>query len=259
MPPKTTKTTQAVTPVPRTTTRTVQPKTGVGAWYWPVAGNRITTQFVEGHRAVDIGVPVGTVLRAPTSGVVTEVRQDVGGYGNNIRIQDAKGDLIILAHLSAFNVKPGDRVVAGQQIGLTGNTGNSTGPHLHYEIRQGSGRIDPLKLPYVGSVARGLPTAGSLYYPAQGRPSASYVSYKPGTPSSSEQPQEPSSFGDKIISGVLSESIGKTKIKWQNVIVGGIGVIIIGIGVYGLVSGEAIKQVVKPAAGEIASALKGAQ
>lgn len=263
-------------PQPRSLAKgAVQPKSS-NIWSWPVAGTRITTQFEGTHRAIDIAVPVGTVLRAPASGEIVEVRHDNGGYGNNIRLRDSNGDIIILAHLSAFNVKPGDRVSAGQQIGLTGNTGNSTGPHLHYEIRTATGgRINPLTLPYTGKTAQALPPVGALYYPTQSQavtsaarttptaagiktsatPPATRPESSVSTSGSNMQPMSASGPLNNIVSGALNEGIGK--IKWRNVIVGGVGVIMIGIGVFGLVSSEGIKQVVKPATDQIAAALKG--
>ncbi len=97
------------------------------------------TQGLHGYRssAVDYGMPVGTSLRAAAAGKVIVSRNSGwnGGYGNYVIIQHSNGTQTIYGHMSSTVVMVGQNVSQGQQIGYSGNTGNSTGPHLHFEIR----------------------------------------------------------------------------------------------------------------------------
>jgi len=95
------------------------------------------------HSGIDIGTPMGTKLYAPLSGVVVQAGW-YGNYGNAVVIQRDDGAVLILGHLSAVSVAPGQRVNAGDMVGLSGNSGYSTGPHLHVEMRDANGNIvDP--------------------------------------------------------------------------------------------------------------------
>jgi|TARA_B100000029_G_scaffold183244_1_gene180823 murein DD-endopeptidase MepM/ murein hydrolase activator NlpD len=85
------------------------------------------------HQGQDITVPKGTPIYAPADGIVKRAYY-VGGFGNHIRIDHGGGYSTLFAHLSKFKVKYGQKVKRGDIIGLTGNTGRSTAPHLHYEI-----------------------------------------------------------------------------------------------------------------------------
>lgn len=86
---------------------------------------------LKGHNGVDYGTPVGTPILAPHNGKVIEASYDQYGYGTYVKIEnDVEGS--ILAHLSKHLVNPGDYVTEGTQVGISGNTGNSTGPHLHW-------------------------------------------------------------------------------------------------------------------------------
>ena len=99
------------------------------------------------HPGVDIGNVRGTTVDAAADGVVTEVISGCvegrascgGGYGNHILIQHANGTLTRYAHLSKTNVNIGQDVSEGEKIGAIGNTGSSTGPHLHFEIQNANG------------------------------------------------------------------------------------------------------------------------
>ncbi len=95
----------------------------------------------EGH---DWAGPTGTAIHATADGVVTHVGRQ-GGYGNLIKIRHDFGFETRYAHLSRFRVKVGERVSLGDRIGDMGNTGRSTGTHLHYEIRIGGTAINPMK------------------------------------------------------------------------------------------------------------------
>ena len=86
------------------------------------------------HTGVDFGVKVGTQVRSAGNGVVTAVGRE-GAYGNIVKVRQADGTTALYAHLSGANVKAGQKVRAGQPIAKSGNTGRSTGAHLHFEIR----------------------------------------------------------------------------------------------------------------------------
>lgn len=106
------------------------------------------------HTGVDFAVPVGTPIFAAKAGKVLEAGNGVswgGSYGIAIIIDHGDGIRAIYAHLSKLEVKKGDTVTEGQQIGLSGNSGNSTGPHLHFEVRVSPWKyankdIDPAQL-----------------------------------------------------------------------------------------------------------------
>ena len=93
------------------------------------------------HKGTDFGTPVGTQATASLSGKVVRVSNDKNGYGNYVAVCDPKtGVCAQWAHMDKIHVKPGDTVTKGQVIGLTGNSGNSTGPHLDYTVTK-NGRL----------------------------------------------------------------------------------------------------------------------
>ena len=92
---------------------------------------------------IDWAVASGTPIKAAQSGKVTLARRDATGYGTHVRIQHDEGYLTIYGHMMDFAVKSGDVVNAGDVIGRSDNTGNSTGPHLHFELRKNNVAIDP--------------------------------------------------------------------------------------------------------------------
>ena len=103
----------------------------------PIAGGRFTSGFGwrwgRMHNGVDWATPTGTSVKASSGGTI--VRSGwYSTYGICIDIQHPNGTLTRYAHLSKTLVSVGQKVVQNQQIGLSGNTGNSTGPHLHFEI-----------------------------------------------------------------------------------------------------------------------------
>lgn len=97
------------------------------------------TQF---HKGVDFGAPIGTPVYATGNGVVTYSGWG-DGYGRYIEIDHGNGLVTRYGHMSANYVNVGDTVAANQQIGASGNTGRSTGPHLHYEVRQNGQAVNP--------------------------------------------------------------------------------------------------------------------
>jgi LysM repeat protein len=108
---------------------------GSGNFIWPASGS-INQQFWSGHAAIDIGGWTGAAVKAADGGYVAVATGGWnGGYGNHIIVDHGNGFVTLYAHLNSIFVKPGESVVAGQQIGSVGNTGNSTGPHLHFELR----------------------------------------------------------------------------------------------------------------------------
>ena len=85
------------------------------------------------HHGCDFSVSIGTPVYAPADGVIKRAYY-LGGFGNHIKVDHGGGYSTIFAHLSKINVKSGQKVLRGEIIGLTGNSGRSTAPHLHYEV-----------------------------------------------------------------------------------------------------------------------------
>jgi murein DD-endopeptidase MepM/ murein hydrolase activator NlpD len=117
----------------------------------PLPGARMTTCFCMRwgtmHYGVDLAAPLGTPIYSAIDGVVIRAGR-ASGYGNAVYIQDADGNVHVYGHMRYYDVEDGDLVHAGDQIAKVGNEGQSTGPHLHYQIHRGgmSGRpIDPRK------------------------------------------------------------------------------------------------------------------
>jgi murein DD-endopeptidase MepM/ murein hydrolase activator NlpD len=118
---------------------------GSGGLIWPANGP-VTSGFGfrwgRLHAGIDMGLPVGTPLRAAASGRVA-IAGWTGGYGNYTCIQHAGALSTCYAHQSSIGVSVGQSVSQGQVIGVSGNTGNSTGPHLHFETRVNGQPVDP--------------------------------------------------------------------------------------------------------------------
>jgi murein DD-endopeptidase MepM/ murein hydrolase activator NlpD len=96
-----------------------------------------------GHMAVDIAIPVGTKVSATHAGKVVYAGWNDEGYGNLVIVQNGPYRTYY-AHLSKVDVQVGQKVVAGQVLALSGNTGNSTGPHIHYEVRVNGQQMNPM-------------------------------------------------------------------------------------------------------------------
>jgi murein DD-endopeptidase MepM/ murein hydrolase activator NlpD len=91
---------------------------------------------------MDVAAPAGSEIEAAAAGVVTEVRWE-SGYGNLVSIDHGYGVVTRYAHCSRILVVRGQRVTRGQPIALVGSTGESTGPHVHYEVRLNGRPVDP--------------------------------------------------------------------------------------------------------------------
>jgi murein DD-endopeptidase MepM/ murein hydrolase activator NlpD len=129
------------------------------AWRLPLAGYSITARFgyssslwSSTHTGLDFAAPYGTPVVSVANGVVRSTGYD-GSYGNKVVIAHEDGTETWYAHLSAITVSPGESVNGGDLIGNVGSTGNSTGDHLHLEVRPGAG--DPVD-PYAALIARGV-------------------------------------------------------------------------------------------------------
>ncbi len=120
---------------------------GDGQFVWPIERSKtwVTQGFKHGkHMAVDLATWSGTKILAADTGKVLKAGWSDNGYGYRVAIDHGIDYVTLYAHLSEYYVKPGDIVKKGDAIGAVGSTGNSTGPHLHFEIRDYGYLIDPL-------------------------------------------------------------------------------------------------------------------
>jgi murein DD-endopeptidase MepM/ murein hydrolase activator NlpD len=118
---------------------------GSGNFMWPVYG-WLSQGYRGDHRAIDIAAPPGTFVTAADRGVVMRAGWNDQGYGIFVVVDHNIDYITLYAHLTELFVKEGDVVAQGQIIGTIGSTGNSTGPHLHFEIRDFGRRANPLDL-----------------------------------------------------------------------------------------------------------------
>lgn len=113
----------------------------------PAPGHRVTSRVGERwgrmHEGTDFSVPVGTPLLAAEAGTVTSAAWS-DGLGHHVRLETADGEELVYGHLSELHVERGDRVSPGDEVGLSGNSGRSTGPHLHFEVRVDGLALDSL-------------------------------------------------------------------------------------------------------------------
>lgn len=99
------------------------------------------------HHGVDIAAPIGTAIRAPADGVIiaaTDLYDDKPNYGKVVVIDTASGTRTLFSHLNSFEVEAGQQVSKGDLIAAVGNTGKSTGPHVHIETYLNGTRVDPM-------------------------------------------------------------------------------------------------------------------
>lgn len=125
----------------------------------PLKGYKINSKFglrklaieakARAHKGVDIAAPTGTSVHVTGQGRVVRAGYQAGGYGNFIEVKHPNGMTSLYAHLSRIHVRQGQKVTADQVIGQVGSTGYSTGPHLHFEVRQNGRQVNPAKI--VGS------------------------------------------------------------------------------------------------------------
>ncbi len=95
------------------------------------------------HYGMDFTAPIGTEVYVTGDGKVAEVTSEHSGYGKMITVDHGYGYTTVYAHLTRFNVKPGQKVKRGEVIGFVGNTGTSTAPHLHYEVHKNGEPVNP--------------------------------------------------------------------------------------------------------------------
>jgi len=128
-----------VSPVKKFFSSIISPQTSTSGYFTrPVPGAR--TQGLHGHNGIDFRAAVGTPVVSAAEGTITLARSGGynSGYGSYVVIKHPNGTQTLYAHLSAVYVATGAEVRRGQTIGLSGNTGRSTGPHLHFEVRGGT-------------------------------------------------------------------------------------------------------------------------
>ncbi len=115
--------------------------TGTGQLAWPMSG-RISQGYWEGHRAIDIAASRGTPIIAADGGTVVAAHWATG-YGRMVVVDHGNGYQTLYAHMDAFFVEVGQTVAKGDLLGKCGSTGNSTGPHLHFEVHKGGAQLNP--------------------------------------------------------------------------------------------------------------------
>ncbi len=117
---------------------------GSGAFIWPAGQHFLSgNDYWSGHLGLDIAAGQGASIFAADAGVVVFAGWANGGYGNTVMIDHGNGYQTLYAHMSSVGVGCGASVSAGRTIGSSGSTGNSTGAHLHFEVRYNGGFINP--------------------------------------------------------------------------------------------------------------------
>ena len=117
---------------------------GDGAFIWPADNHTLSgNDYWSGHLGIDIAAGEGARIYAADSGVVVFTGWATGGYGNTVVIDHGNGYQTLYGHLSSVTVRCGQSIGKGGVIGYSGSTGNSTGAHLHFEIRYQGGFVNP--------------------------------------------------------------------------------------------------------------------
>jgi len=148
------------------------PMTANAGMKLPVEGGTVTSgvgwridPFGSGkmlyHRGIDIAVPVGTAVHATGAGRVVFVGAH-GGYGNTVIVENRFGDRTLYGHNSAIVARQGEEVEAGKVIALSGSSGRSTGPHVHYELLPASNVVT--ELAKAGDVKENIPAGTDARY-----------------------------------------------------------------------------------------------
>jgi murein DD-endopeptidase MepM/ murein hydrolase activator NlpD len=126
------------------------PASGDASMHWPVEAGVISSDYGERwgkmHKGIDIAADAGEPVYAVADGEVIYAGDGLRGYGNVIIIQHGQRLSSLYAHNSELKVRQGDRVSRGTLIALMGSTGHSTGPHVHFELRQGDVAVNPRTL-----------------------------------------------------------------------------------------------------------------
>ncbi len=127
-----------------------RPRDGEDRWRWPLAREGFVTRAFDasgatGHPGLDVAVPTGSYVRAARPGVVVEAGTD-SVYGRYLRLEHRSGARSLYGHAGWLFVGPGDTVEGGEVVALSGNTGRSSAPHLHFEVRQEGEAVDPARL-----------------------------------------------------------------------------------------------------------------
>lgn len=125
----------------KNTTTFIKPIEGIITSGFGERDNQGNSSISTNHNGVDIGANLGTKIKSSTDGEVVLASEE-GGYGKHIKVQIGEVS-IIYAHCNNLYVKQGDKIVQGQEIAEVGSTGNSTGPHLHFEIRISEQTVNP--------------------------------------------------------------------------------------------------------------------
>lgn len=121
---------------------------------WPIWEARMTRGFLpkiakkrkRPHKGIDLAAPRGTAVMASHDGTIIYTGKGFKGYGKMIMIESNDGWATLYGHLDKIIVHEGEKIKQGEVIGALGNTGRSSGPHLHFEIRKLDGPVDPLPL-----------------------------------------------------------------------------------------------------------------
>ena len=125
------------------------PSRGNGSFAWPAQGGYISShmghRWGRMHQGIDIARPSGFGILASDNGVVVAAGWD-GGLGQRVIIDHNNGYRTVYGHLCSINVAVGQTVPQGTQIGVMGNTGNSTGVHLHFEVLKNGAHINPMSV-----------------------------------------------------------------------------------------------------------------
>ena len=100
------------------------------------------------HYGMDFSAKTGTEIYSTGDGVVSKVKRSKRGYGNYVKINHGFGYETLYAHMSKYIVKKGQKIKRGEVIGYVGNSGISTAPHLHYEVRKDNKKINPVNFYY---------------------------------------------------------------------------------------------------------------
>jgi murein DD-endopeptidase MepM/ murein hydrolase activator NlpD len=119
-----------------------------GRWQWPLKNVDVSSHYGNRkhkfHQGVDFRANVGTPVLAANDGVVVYVGTKIRGYGRMVVLKHADNFYSVYAHHSKNLVKTGKRVARGEKIALSGKSGRASGPHLHFEIRQGTDSYNPV-------------------------------------------------------------------------------------------------------------------